>query len=728
MTIRFHQSILFKMTLLVLGGTSIVFGLVLFYSYTNSRRIILTEAEKTARNLSLSVARRLEQEFRAVSKVPENLGRVLEIRPGNSKKRLHTLIALLVESNEEVFGSTVAFEPQAFDRSLRSYAPYFYRTDLGLGYEQLAASSYDYFQRDWYYIPKVLRAPIWTEPYFDVGGGEILMSTYSVPFFKREPDGKRGKVEGIITADISLEWLTKRVSAVHVGQSGFCFIVSGSGKFVTHPRESFVMRESIFSIAEELHEPHLREIGRAMIREKSGFVTVDSVMTGGEAFLAFARINSPQWSLAAVFPKDELLADLALLHEKIAILAVIGVALLLGVSVLVARSIAGPLVRMADATRQVAGGDLDIDLSDIRMHDEVGELARAFTRMTQGLKERDFIRDTFGRYLTREVVNNLLSNKDALKLGGEKREITLFMSDLRGFTALTSNMNPEDVISFLNRYLGKMLEIMVSYRGVVDEIIGDGMLAFFGAPEPLEDHPAHAVACALKMQSAMDEINARNEADGLPHLEMGVAVHTGDVVVGNIGSEVRTKYGAVGSEVNFTGRMESFTVGGQVLISQATFQKISDIVEIKNVLEVRMKGIPEKVPLYEVIGIRGPYDVRLPERDETDPVALQQPIPILLHRMSAKVTKDTKTAEAQITRLSRAAGVISLARPVNQWEDVRIQVLDKNMMPTPGELYGKILDVEISDDLHHATVRFTSFSPEVYGFLMKQVFPDAKER
>lgn len=727
MTIKFHQSILFKMTLLVLGGTSIVFGLVLYYSYTNSRQIILTEAEKTARNLSLSVARRLEQEFRGMAKVPENLARVLEIRPGNDKARLDRLIALLVKSNEEVFGSTVAFEPYMFDPELRSYAPYFYKTELGLGFEQLAATSYIYFQRDWYHIPIVLRAPIWTEPYYDVGGGEILMATYSVPFFKLEPGGKRGKVEGIVTADISLEWLTKRVSSVQVARSGFCFIVSGSGTFVTHPRESFVMRESIFSIAEELHEPRLRNIGRAMIRERAGFVRVNSVMTGGEAFLAYARIRSPQWSLAAVFPRDELLADLAQLQKEIVILAVIGVALLLGVSILVARSIARPLVRMADATRQVARGDLDIDLSDIRVHDEVGELARAFSRMTEGLKDRDFIRDTFGRYVTREVANSLLANKDALKLGGEQREITLIMSDLRGFTALTSNMTPEDVISFLNRYLGKMVEIMLSYRGVIDEIIGDGMLAFFGAPEPLEDHPARAVACAVKMQAAMDEINARNEADGLPHLEMGIAVHTGSVVVGNIGhSELRQKYGAVGSDVNFTGRMESYTVGGQVLISKATFDKISDLAEIKKTVEVRMKGIPEKVPLYDVISIGGEYDVRIPQREETDPVALELHIPVLLHRMTAKVTRETKTAEAQITRLSRAAGVVALTQAIKQWEDVRIQVLDENMQPTPGEIYGKVLEVQVADEQYLATVRFTSFSPEVYGLLMHKAFGDSK--
>ena len=132
-----------------------------------------------------------------------------------------------------------------------------------------------------------------------------------------------------------------------------------------------------------------------------------------------------------------------------------------------------------------------------------------------------------------------------------------------------------------------MVEILIDYQGTIDEIIGDGILAFFGAPETLDDHPARAVACALKMQAAMDEINTLNEADGLPRLDMGVAANTGSVVVGNIGSEKRAKYGAVGAQVNFTGRMESFTVGGQVLISSSTYEKLSQFLDIRNVLRGR---------------------------------------------------------------------------------------------------------------------------------------------
>ena len=173
-------------------------------------------------------------------------------------------------------------------------------------------------------------------------------------------------------------------------------------------------------------------------------------------------------------------------------------------------------------------------------------------------------------------------------------------------------MRPEQVITFLNRYLGKIVEILLDHRGTIDEIVGDGILAFFGAPEPLEDHPARAVSCALKMQQAMDEINALNATEGLPHIEMGVAVNTGNVVVGNIGSEKRSKYAAVGAQMNFTGRMESYTVGGQVLVSSSTYEKLSKILEVRNEIKVEMKGMTGKVSLFDVIGIGGEYNIHLP--------------------------------------------------------------------------------------------------------------------
>jgi class 3 adenylate cyclase len=710
MRARFRNSITIKMILLVLGGTSLVFSFVFGYSYTSSKQGILESSEQYARTLALSVSRRVDQDFRAVAKVTENLGFFLEGAQCD-KQSLMRVIKRTVEGNKELYGSTVAFEPYALDASLEEFAPYFYKDRDGLKYEELGAGDYNYTQRDWYYLPKELKAPVWAEPYFDEGGGRILMTTYSVPLFEKVGDSER-KLKAIITGDVSLEWLSQMLNSIKIGERGYCFIVSDTGVFVAHPRRSIIAKESIFSIAEEHDDPQLRQAGRSMQREKRGFVDFGSTLSGEEAFLAFARIQAPSWTLGVVLPKRELFAKIEDLRYRAIFLCVIGLTLLLAVSVMVALSFARPLRRMADAAEKVQSGDLDIDLSGIRSNDEVGRLAMAFTQMVQGLRDRDFIRDTFGRYLTREVVNRLLEHKDGLRLGGESREISMIMSDLRGFTALTSNMRPEQVITFLNRYLGKMVEILLDYRGIIDEIIGDGILAFFGAPEPMEDHPARAVACALKMQRAMEELNAINQEDGFPTLEMGVAVNTGSVVVGNIGSERRTKYGAVGSQVNFTGRAESFTVGGQVLITRATYDALADILDVKNVFQVEMKGIPGKVELFDVKGIRGDYDVHLTERDDTL-VPLEKRIKARLYRLAEKIVTGVEII-AWITHTSRTSARLVTDHELGPWENLRLVLLDDWDEDANKEIYAKTVSVDLVDDGCEALVRFTSVSPEVY--------------
>ncbi len=710
MNLSFARGITFKLTIAVLGLTSLIFVGIITYSHVYTQRIMLKQAEKSARNLALSVAWRIEQEFRSVAKVPEGLAHYLEIRPCRDREMLLSLLRSTVSENHEIFGAAVAYEPYAFSREQRYFAPYYYKEGTRLRFVELS-KSYDYAQRDWFHIPEVLRAPVWTQPYYDVGGGNILMVTYSVPFFHVSADGSQENVRGIVTSDISLEWLTEVVSSIKIGETGQCFILSDVGKFVTTPDKNIIMRESIFSLAEERGEPRLRKIGRAMITGKAGFVDLGTDLTGRDSYLAYARIPTTGWSLGTVYPKDELFADVRRLHRRTLILAVAGVLALLLAAVVVAKSIARPLRRMAGAAVRVGAGDLEIDLTDIRSRDEVGQLAQAFMRMTEGLKERDFIRDTFGRYLTREVVERLLESEDGLKLGGQSREISMLMSDLRGFTSLASRMSAERVIEILNRYLGEMLDILIDHRGTVDEIIGDGILAFFGAPEAMEDHRARAVACALKMQVAMDEINAINEEEGLPYLEMGIAVNTGEVVVGNIGSERRAKYGAVGSQVNFTGRMESYTVGGQVLVSQSTYEPIADLLDVDEVIRVHMKGMPHGVTLYDVKGIRGPHAVALKKREVTL-VPLKEGIEVKLYRLDEKIVKGSEIA-GRITHVSPFSARVALPVEIKRWENVRMVVVSKNVDTGDSEIYGKVVSVDQDRTDFEVLIRITSTSPQV---------------
>src|SRR6266566_2093940 len=176
-----------------------------------------------------------------------------------------------------------------------------------------------------------------------------------------------------------------------------------------------------------------------------------------------------------------------------------------------------------------------------------------------------FIRETFGRYVSDDVVASLLDSPEGLKLGGELRRVTVMMSDLRGFTPLAERLTPEEAIRFLNDYLQTMVDLILRYRGTINEIMGDGILVIFGAPTAAPDDAERALACAVAMQQAMGGLNARNRERGLPEIEMGIGVHTGEVIVGNIGSERRMKYAAVGSAVNLTGRIESYTTGGEIL-------------------------------------------------------------------------------------------------------------------------------------------------------------------
>jgi class 3 adenylate cyclase len=407
-----------------------------------------------------------------------------------------------------------------------------------------------------------------------------------------------------------------------------------------------------------------------------------------------------------------------------ALLAALALALAGGMAGLwFAGTISGPIARLRDGVQLVGAGDFSVTVP-ARGVREVVHLAQSFNQLGRQLidymEKRDFIRDTFGRYVTQEVVKKLLESKEALELGGETREVTIIMSDLRGFTAIIADMHPEQVILFLNRYLGKMIEILLDNRAVIDEILGDGILAFFGAPEPMADHPARAVACALQMQAAMDDINAANAADGLPHLEMGIGVNTGTVVVGNIGSERRTKYSVVGSHVNFASRMEGYALAGQVLISPSTYSRLKDLVTVRDVIRVEMKGMPEPATLYDVQGIGGAYDLRLPDRSDR-PRLLPEKINVLVARLQDKIVTGTP-GRAWITHLCDTAATVALVEKVQEWEDVRLTLLDANLQELPGHLYAKVTMVKpTASDLFEAAISFTSVSPEVYQILRQAV-------
>ena len=229
MRLAVHSSILMKMTGLVVLGTGAVLALVLGFSGFYSSDIILSDARTAAQDKAIAVASQMDQELGAVAKVAMSMAVAMECGQWNERS-ISTLLTDVVAKNGEIFGSTIAFEPYAFNTRVKAFAPYVCRDKHGLKFVQLARSSYDYFTKDWYSIPRSTKLASWSAPYFDEGGGNVLMTTYSYPFFQADPHGGEEKLRGVVTADMSLERLTGMVNAVKIAKTGYAFLISETGR------------------------------------------------------------------------------------------------------------------------------------------------------------------------------------------------------------------------------------------------------------------------------------------------------------------------------------------------------------------------------------------------------------------------------------------------------------------------------------------------------------------
>jgi len=324
-----------------------------------------------------------------------------------------------------------------------------------------------------------------------------------------------------------------------------------------------------------------------------------------------------------------------------------------------------------------------------------------------------FIRETFGRYVSDEVVAGLLSSPEALKLGGELRKVTVMMSDLRGFTSVAERLSPEEAIRFLNGYLHTMVELILQYGGTINEIMGDGILVIFGAPTSAGDDAERGVACAVAMQLAMDQVNARSRARGLPSIEMGIGIHTGEVIVGNIGSDRRMKYAAVGTHVNLAGRIESYTTGGQILISEATMREVRSVVTTGQQIRIEPKGAKRELTLWEVTGIQGSHDLFLPA-SEPPMVALAAAIPVRYAMLEQKHV-GRSVFEGSFIRLSAKKAEVHSASLVPVLTNLKMWILGAGAGPEPAELYAKVVEIHAAQG--RFTIRFTGMAPEAEHYL-----------
>jgi class 3 adenylate cyclase len=251
------------------------------------------------------------------------------------------------------------------------------------------------------------------------------------------------------------------------------------------------------------------------------------------------------------------------------------------------------------------------------------------------------LHETFGRYLSDEIVKDLLESPEGLALGGKKQTITIMMTDIRGFTMVAEQMKVEDAVTMLNHYFSEMVDLIHKYNGTVIEFLGDAILAIFGAPVAYENYTDSSVACAMEMQLAMEAVNEWNILNDYPPLEIGIGINSGETIVGNIGTPKVMKYNVIGKNVNLASRIESYTTGGQILLSESSYNSVLAPLHVVETLEMLPKGVHKPVTIYHVDAIGAPFDIEL-KVHELPLETLAAPVSVNCFRIKDKYVSDEK--------------------------------------------------------------------------------------
>lgn len=376
----------------------IVYMTVLILNYIWGKNAALKQTKEYLIELTSHHAAELNSQFIQISEAPISIAEVLQTFKKPTSEELCSLVSKKMENNPNIFGMAVAFEPYWFSKYEKFFSPYICIVNENFEISDLA-DSYNYLTKDWYSIPKLLDRSYWTEPYFDVGGGNILMCTFSTPIHSE------GKFIGIATADISLEDLKSHMRNVRI-MAGYTFIISRNGTFIYHPNKEYIMCESIFSLAEEYNFPYMREFGKDMIKGNQGVVAFNDLITGAKKWLVYTSIPSCQWSFAAVIPEEDVLASVNVLIMRQSSIMFIGLLIIILVIMWATIGITNPIRKLVRFAQKLATGNLDVQMENIKGKDEIQELAQVFNKMVVDLKQH--IKDLTAATKAKESVESEL--------------------------------------------------------------------------------------------------------------------------------------------------------------------------------------------------------------------------------------------------------------------------------------------------------------------------------
>jgi len=445
-------------------------------------------------------------------------------------------------------------------------------------------------ERPYFTLASARRGLVWTEPYPFFSAGNLGI-TCAMPVLDAE-----GRPRGVFTVDFSLRQLGEFVERLDVSARGHVFIADRDGEPIVVPRAAGDPA-SLARPRSQVMQRVVRDLTRG--RGPFEFTHRDEAYLGHVARLQLGELG---WLVQVIVPVADYTKGIDASARRALLLGGIALVLAVGGGVATARWIARPLGPLVEAARRIRRGSLDLPpLPATR--DEIGVLGRAMTDMGQALRDREFVRGVLGRFVDPELAARVLADREALRLGGELREITVLFADLREFSRLSERLGPEMVIQLVNRYLAAMTPVIVKHHGVIIDFYGDGILVLFGAPFARNDAAAQALRCAWAMQRAMVEVNIESRKQGQAELGMGITVNSGRAVVGNIGSDERVKYGAVGPPVNDAAHLQAHVSAGEVLVTTAAVWRGAAVARIDEPRVIELKGRAAPITVYTLTGL-----------------------------------------------------------------------------------------------------------------------------
>ncbi|MDP6931880.1 MAG: adenylate/guanylate cyclase domain-containing protein, partial [Myxococcota bacterium] len=414
--------------------------------------------------------------------------------------------------------------------------------------------------RPWYENAVAAGQETWSELYTWFAYGGLCLDRVR-PLYDEQ-----GAVVGVLETGFALTHLSEYLVSLEIGRSGESFIVDPQGMIVASSADDAFSEndqgELVRLDARDSANPLVRASALFLEANGTDFGSIRKPMElefedpGGTVYLRVTPIRPEvglDWRVVVAVPERDFMTAVWKQTRATLMLCLLGllVANLLGL--VTVRWISQPLLDLGEKAHRIRGGDLDVQFP-VQSSDELGALNQAMAEMVEGIREREIIQEAFGRYVDPDVAAEILREPGAMELGGAERTVTVLMSDLRGFTSLSGRLGPREMVVALNRYLDRMTEVILDHGGTINEFIGDAILVLFGAPREQEDQAERAVRCALAMQAELQVLNREMAAEQRPPLEMGIGIHTGSAVVGNIGGTRRVKYGVVGEAVNLASR------------------------------------------------------------------------------------------------------------------------------------------------------------------------------